>query len=355
MTPEEYERWMIRDCARCGRRVSKSAEWSDGPICRTCYERAMRVRGRCPGCRADRLLPGRDTAGTPICRDCADITRDFFCDRCGLEGLLLGGRLCERCTLSDRLIRLLDDGTGRVAPSLQPLVTALLGMDRPKSRLIWLRNPNVVRILRELATGTIPLTHDGLHRETPWRTVAHLRDLLMDSGVLPRVDRQLMLYQRWLTERLATIEDPEHRRYLQHFATWHQLRRLRSKAEKGPLGRSQTSQAKQEITQAGAFGCGHRADLLQRLGRLERSAGGRSSMRASSRCRSKPPDQAEPVHHFPGRNPDRLRRAVTGGRLARPAGAPQASSVARRQGLQRLGPALAPVDQNDRQAQGMCG
>ncbi|MBZ3901455.1 winged helix-turn-helix domain-containing protein [Streptomyces scabiei] len=37
---------------------------------------------------------------------------------------------------------------------------------------------------------------------------------------------------------------------------------------------------------------------------LRRSAGGRSSMRAPSRCRSKPPDQVEPVHHFPGRNPD---------------------------------------------------
>lgn len=69
----------------------------------------------------------------------------------------------------------------------------------------------------------------------------------MDSGVLPRVDRQLMLYRRWLTERLATIEDPERRRHLQHFAIWHQMRRLRSKAEKGPLGRSQTSQTKQEI------------------------------------------------------------------------------------------------------------
>ncbi|MFD3734457.1 hypothetical protein [Streptomyces sp. NPDC058632] len=213
----------------------------------------MRVRGSCLNCRTDRLLPGLDTAGNSICRDCAGITRDFFCDRCGFEGLLLGGRLCERCTLADALARLLDDGTGHVALPLQPLVTTLLKMDRPKSRLIWLRNPNVVRLLRGLATGTIPLTHDGLHQEAPWRTVAHLRDLLMDSGVLPRVDRQLMLYQRWLTERLAVIEDPEHCRLLQHFATWHQMRRLRSKAEKGPLGRSQTSQAKQEITQAGAF------------------------------------------------------------------------------------------------------
>ncbi|MFD7496714.1 hypothetical protein ACFV8T_30810 [Streptomyces sp. NPDC059832] len=213
----------------------------------------MRVRGSCPICRTDRLLPGPVTAGNSICRDCAGITRDFFCDRCGFEGLLLGGRLCERCTLADTLTRRLDDGSGHVAPPLQPLITSLLETDRPKSRLIWLRNPNVVRLLRGLATGTIPLTHEGLHHEAPWPTVAHLRDLLMDSGVLPRIDRQLLLYQRWPTERVATIEDPEHHRLLRHFATWHQMRRLRTTAEKGPLGRSRTHQAKQEATQAGAF------------------------------------------------------------------------------------------------------
>ncbi|MFE5519145.1 hypothetical protein ACFQ9Q_15685 [Streptomyces virginiae] len=76
----------------------------------------MRVRGQCPNCGADRLLPGRDTTDTAICRDCANITRDFFCDRCGFEGLLLGRRLCERCTLADTLGRLLDDGSGRVHP-----------------------------------------------------------------------------------------------------------------------------------------------------------------------------------------------------------------------------------------------
>ncbi|MEU1630446.1 hypothetical protein ABZ746_35175 [Streptomyces sp. NPDC020096] len=78
-------------------------------------------------------------------------------------------------------------------------------------------------------------------------------DDLSAPAVLPGVDRQLLLYQRWLTERLDTIEDPEHHRLLQHFATWHQMRQLRATAEKGPLGRSQTHQAKQETTQAGAF------------------------------------------------------------------------------------------------------
>lgn len=35
---------------------------------------------------------------------------------------------------------------------------------------------------------------------------------------------------------------------------------------------------------------------------LRGSAGGRSSVRAPSRCRSTPPDQVEAVHHFPGRD-----------------------------------------------------
>ncbi|MFH9425724.1 hypothetical protein [Streptomyces sp. NPDC017529] len=44
-----------------------------------------------------------------------------------------------------------------------------------------------------------------------------------DGGALPRVDRQLLLYQRWLTERLASIEEPEHRQLLRPFAAWHQM------------------------------------------------------------------------------------------------------------------------------------
>ncbi|MFQ6331396.1 hypothetical protein ACLMAL_35420 [Nocardia sp. CWNU-33] len=73
----------------------------------------MRHHGRCPGCGVERLLPGRRDDHAPICRDCAAITRDFFCARCGFEGELHGGRLCTRCTLSARLHPLLDDGTGR--------------------------------------------------------------------------------------------------------------------------------------------------------------------------------------------------------------------------------------------------
>lgn len=141
-TAEQYQRLHVRDCVRCGRRASKAANW-EGPICRTCCDKAVKTRGRCPGCTTERLLPGRDEHGSAICRDCAAITRDFFCTRCRFEGHLHTGRLCTRCTVSDQLHRLLDDGTGRVHPPLTGLLEAPLAMPNPLNGWFWLRSPLV--------------------------------------------------------------------------------------------------------------------------------------------------------------------------------------------------------------------
>lgn len=147
----------------------------------------------------------------------------------------------------------MDDGTGRVHPQLVALHQLLVSLDRPKSRLIWLRNPQVPALLRDLATGSVPLTHDAIQALPNWRTAAYLRDLLMESGVLPSFDRRLLLFKRWLAQRIAATEDTEHARFFQHFATWHQLRKLRAKAAKSPLGTSTTQECRQQITQAGVF------------------------------------------------------------------------------------------------------
>lgn len=107
-------------CVRCDRYCQPGVRW-EGPVCRPCIKRATRQRGVCPGCGSHRLLPGRDDTGGAICRDCAGIARSFFCRRCRHEGLLISDRLCERCTLTDRLVRVLDDGTGRPRAELVPL------------------------------------------------------------------------------------------------------------------------------------------------------------------------------------------------------------------------------------------
>ena len=252
MTAEQYQRWHIRDCARCGRRAAKAANWPDGPICRTCFAKATEVRGRCPGCSTDRLLPGRRPDGTAVCRDCAGITRNFFCDRCSLEGYLQLGRLCRRCTMSDQLQRTLDDGSGQVHPPLLPLVQALVSMPQPKTGLAWLASAQVRALLADLARGRIALTHEALREQPNWRTVAYLRDLLMSCGALPRVDKQLLHAETWLHHRLGERTGTEHFLLLRRFGLWHQVPSLRTRARARPLTPASRRFAAEQFTRGGA-------------------------------------------------------------------------------------------------------
>jgi hypothetical protein len=251
-TTEQYERWHVRDCVRCGRRAAKAANW-EGPICRTCYAKALQTRGCCPGCDADRLLPGRRDDQAAICRDCAGITRNFFCDRCGFEGHLHTGRLCTRCTLSGLLQQVLDDGTGRVHPPLAPLIEAVVAMPQPKNGLSWLRSQQVRAHLRDLATGRVALTHEALQELPNWRTVAHLRDLLMNCGILPTVDKQLLHTQTWLHHRLTALAGSPHYQLLRQFGRWHQIPRLRTRAQTRPLTEAARRFAGEQFTQAERF------------------------------------------------------------------------------------------------------
>lgn len=267
-TREHYERNHLRTCARCGRWAGKAANWSDGPICRTCLDRALRIRGRCPGCGTDRLLPGRDQDAIPICRDCAGITRSFFCDRCGFEGRLHTGRLCERCTLTDKVTAALDDGTGRVSPALQPLADHLIGMPDPWKGWMWLRHPGNHDLLSGLATGGIPLSHEAFHTLPNWRTAGYLRDLLMACGVLPAIDKQLLHCEALASRRLTELDDHPHIQILRRFITWHELPALRTRARRRALTPSTTRAFGEHLTQALAFltwldTCGKRLDQCQ--------------------------------------------------------------------------------------------
>ena len=59
-----------------------------------------------------------------------------------------------------------------------------------------------------------PNPHEGLGKLSPWRSVAHMRDLLMHHGVLPKIDRHVLMFEQWLGGHLAAIDDPEQRRLL---------------------------------------------------------------------------------------------------------------------------------------------
>lgn len=253
-TDEQYERWFMADCCRCGRHRHKAGSWPDGYVCRTCADRALQLRGKCPGCEQQRALPGRRPSdGAPICTTCAGFSQSFACACCGYEGKLHGGRRCTQCALADRIAELLDDGTGRIHPRLAPLAAHLRGMDNPLSGLIWLseRRRTAATLLRGLASGEIPLTHEAFRTLQPWRAATHLRELLMACGLLPVIDKQILLFERWLHEHLAA--DSDHAQILRRFATWHVLPRLRARAENRPVSPVGRRYAGEQILQATAL------------------------------------------------------------------------------------------------------
>lgn len=71
--------------------------------------------------------------------------------------------------------------------------------------------------------------------------------------MLPAEDRQLLQFQAWLTRRLDELAEPPHARLLRQFALWHQLPRMRTKADHQPLTAPARTYAQLEFTHAAAF------------------------------------------------------------------------------------------------------
>jgi integrase len=241
-------------CGRCDRPCrSNTRHWPDGHICPGCYVTAIETYGACDGCGQHRLTPGRGTAGEVLCLGCAGIGGNHICRACGREALFHTAGTCGNCVLAQRLAVLLDDGTGKVRAELEPFHRQIATMPRPRTGLLWISKPHVPPILRALAGGQVPLTHEGLSTLKPWRSVTYIRDLLMASGVLPPVDKYLYLFEQWLPTWLSGIEETEQRRLLERFATWHLLRRLRAVAADGPIGYARQQNAQKTLKIAAEF------------------------------------------------------------------------------------------------------
>ncbi|GLU48336.1 hypothetical protein [Nocardiopsis ansamitocini] len=74
--------------------------------------------------------------------------------------------------LAERVDALLDDGTGRPNPQLEPLKEAILATPRHRSVSSWIRGPKARLPLREPAEGSLPLTHRAFHEHPEWRAAA---------------------------------------------------------------------------------------------------------------------------------------------------------------------------------------
>ena len=236
-----------------GKVLTTIRSWPEGPICSGCYAKACETYGVCDGCGVDRLLPGIGPGGQRWCTDCAGGIGDFTCTRCGQEGWKHYKGVCSRCVLRDRLATALDDGCGRIRPELQPLFDHVVAMDRPRSGILWLSKPHVPPLLTSIAQGRVGLTHEEIATLTPWRSAIYLRDLLVAVGILAPVDRELFLFQQWLSGWLEQIPDQGHRQVLTRYATWRVLRQLRATAEHGPIGHYRHQNARQGLRSAAAF------------------------------------------------------------------------------------------------------
>ncbi len=247
-----------RTCARCGYHGYPAASFPEGHLCWRCLTAALAAAGTCPGCGADgRVLPGlRD--GIRICRDCAGITREFCCLRCGTETGMTGrrrgpSRLCGPCSVTWTAARLLDDGTGAIAAPLKPLAEALAAAPSPAAMLEWLDQPHIRDLLMAPAAGKLALTHEALDAWPRPRAVFYLRDLLVSCGVLPAADKQLREFQAWLDRCLDSLAGHPHLRLLRQFGLWHQLPRMRARAAAGPLRTTAAQYARSRFIQAQTF------------------------------------------------------------------------------------------------------
>ena len=148
------------------------------------------------------------------------------------------------------------DGARSPKP-MAPIVEALCGVERPASILTWKRSPRVQELLTGLASGDIPLTHQGLDEAGTDKATNHLRSLLEHAGILAARDEPLAWFERWLTEKLEAVTEPVVRAPVEQFATWYHLRRLRKTSVPGqsPLRPRDTPNKRSPRRSSSSPGC----------------------------------------------------------------------------------------------------
>ncbi|WP_037607575.1 hypothetical protein [Streptacidiphilus rugosus] len=235
-------------CTRCGRvRLVRARAKDGGAICQACGV----VREACGDCGRKRPVSSRTPEGSPLCRNCYEKSPLSYreCTGCGSLERLYHHGLCDSCARAAAVQDLLADADGVVPARLSGLASALLAGE-PLAALRWTNMPTSRAMLAHLIASREPITHEALDAAPSERAARHLRAILVAHGVLPERDEQLAALERWITRALAEISNPEDRRVVQSFATWHHLRRYRRKSSVKPLTHPQTTQARREITTA---------------------------------------------------------------------------------------------------------
>ena len=200
------------------------------------------MRGRAPPSVATR-------PGARLCAGCAGVAPLATCRSCGAENRPYLDGCCVRCALARRAAELIGDLDGPLRPVYEAIVAAL----QPYSAHNWLRRSAAARLLGEVASGRLALTHEALDAHRPRQGADYLRHLLVAHGVLSGRDDALVHLEAWVADHLATVADPGQRRLLRSYARWRVLRRARQRSEAAGAVRTPTRHAKVCLNAAVAF------------------------------------------------------------------------------------------------------
>ncbi|MEU1274051.1 hypothetical protein [Streptomyces sp. NPDC005799] len=235
-------------CAVCGRDNFVSYRTPDGrAMCTVCGAK----RRPCAICGKTVRIFARTPEGEGVCQTCwrTHPASRRPCRDCGTVAHLHYRGMCAACAVRHRLHDILG-ADGQLRPEAEPVFQALSRRE-PLALLWWLdRRPARVTVLRALATGRGPVTHETLDRLHPAKTVQNLRMILVAGGALPARDEHLAALEHWLPGELARIQAPDGRRLLHGFITWYLLRRLRDCSRRRFLTEAQVHGARSQVRQA---------------------------------------------------------------------------------------------------------
>jgi hypothetical protein len=262
-------------CVSCGRRRPVDTRSPDGPLCPACPPLPVM---ECSACGQARPCGTSRLTGLPWCPACQQLTAR--CTSCGRDGPVGSGTLaepacrdctvpafpdcpacadsprpgqCASCLLELRLCSLLAGPDGSTRPSLRPLREALMATDPPATALRWLARPPVAAVLSGIAAGDRDLSHGELDRMEQTPVLAHLRSVLVATGTLPSRDERMARLESFTADILDSRPDPEQRQVLRRYATWHLLRRLRSRNNGRPVTYEQQTVVQQQVRAAVAL------------------------------------------------------------------------------------------------------
>lgn len=239
-------------CAHCAQVRPPTARWPEGPVCDPCYTAGLQRRGTCAGCGDQRRLVSPPGPDATTCCDCAGVPAlGSTCSVCSREDKLYERGHCAACSLARRASEVMVGPDGTVPAVLADVYDAIVGSATPRKALNWLRSGAGAPILTAIANGTMALTHTALDDHPRRGAADYVRAMLVAHWALPERDEPLARLERWINDKVATVDDPDHAKTLHRFATWHSLRGQRRRADhNGPARRTVTAHARNQINAA---------------------------------------------------------------------------------------------------------